>query len=135
MYKYIYKGEEINSIWQLRQKVWEQDHIVFGSIDEALESLGIEKIEVADPEVSIEAKAERIRQQRDRALEATDYLFMPDREPQLADYATEEEYGTAVAAYKVELEPWRIYRQQLRDVPQQEGFPEIVTWPQKPRIK
>lgn len=27
---------------------------------------------------------------------------------------------------------WATYRQSLRDVPQQAGFPENVTWPQKP---
>ena len=27
---------------------------------------------------------------------------------------------------------WATYRQALRDVPQQAGFPENVTWPQKP---
>ena len=27
---------------------------------------------------------------------------------------------------------WRTYRQALRDVPSQEGFPNTVTWPTKP---
>jgi hypothetical protein len=27
---------------------------------------------------------------------------------------------------------WQTYRQALRDVPQQEGFPQEVTWPEKP---
>ena len=27
---------------------------------------------------------------------------------------------------------WRTYRQALRDVPTQEGFPNTVTWPTKP---
>jgi len=28
---------------------------------------------------------------------------------------------------------WRTYRQALLDVPQQEGFPEVVTWPPLPQ--
>jgi hypothetical protein len=27
---------------------------------------------------------------------------------------------------------WAVYRQQLRDVPQQPGFPQNVVWPEKP---
>lgn len=27
---------------------------------------------------------------------------------------------------------WMTYRQALRDIPQQEGFPENVIWPEKP---
>nr|DAT00194.1 MAG TPA: tail assembly chaperone protein [Caudoviricetes sp.] len=27
---------------------------------------------------------------------------------------------------------WAIYRQRLRDIPQQEGFPFNVVWPTKP---
>lgn len=30
------------------------------------------------------------------------------------------------------VEAWAIYRQALRDVPQQEGFPETITWPVPP---
>lgn len=27
---------------------------------------------------------------------------------------------------------WAAYRQQLRDVPQQEGFPDVIVWPEVP---
>ena len=27
---------------------------------------------------------------------------------------------------------WRVYRQSLRDVPSQSGFPNSITWPTKP---
>lgn len=30
--------------------------------------------------------------------------------------------------------PWATYRQQLRDVPSQAGFPYNVTWPTKPEV-
>lgn len=30
-------------------------------------------------------------------------------------------------------EPWATYRQALRDIPQQPGFPNFITWPTQPR--
>ena len=57
------------------------------------------------------ALAAEVRAERNAALAATDYVG-------LADY-------TAKAG---ELE----YRQALRDVPQQAGFPNTHTWPNKP---
>lgn len=65
------------------------------------------------------AKAERIREERDRRIAETDYLLA-------ADYP--------ISAEKLELV--KAYRQALRDIPQQEGFPwsgEIddpaIPWP------
>ena len=55
--------------------------------------------------------ADRIREIRNEALAATDYIG-------LADYP----------AKAGEME----YRQSLRDVPQQAGFPKTHTWPNKP---
>lgn len=57
------------------------------------------------------ALAADVRAMRTRALAATDYIG-------LADYP----------AKAGELE----YRQALRDVPQQAGFPKTHTWPDKP---
>ena len=62
-----------------------------------------------------EQTAETIRAQRDALLAACDWTQMPDS-PLDAD--------TKAA--------WAAYRQALRDVPQQEGFPENVTWPEEP---
>jgi hypothetical protein len=39
---------------------------------------------------------------------------------------------TQVADSPVDLVSWGIYRQALRDVPAQEGFPWDVTWPERP---
>lgn len=58
------------------------------------------------------AMAEAVRAERDRRLAECDWTQMPDAP--LDD--------TARAA-------WTIYRQALRDVPQQAGFPEAVAWP------
>ncbi|WP_207260873.1 tail fiber assembly protein [Desulfovibrio sp. Huiquan2017] len=59
--------------------------------------------------------SEAVRAERDRRLAACDWTQMPDAP--LDD--------TARAA-------WTVYRQALRDVPQQEGFPWVVVWPVGP---
>lgn len=55
------------------------------------------------------------RQKRDRLIAATDYLMTPD-------YPIESDRLAKV----------KIYRQALRDIPEQSGFPRIITWPDKP---
>jgi len=39
---------------------------------------------------------------------------------------------TQVADAPVDAAAWAAYRQALRDVPQQDGFPSNVEWPSKP---
>ena len=65
-------------------------------------------------ELAIEKKAGLIRQQRDALLSATDYMMMPD-------YPMSE----------LARENLKVYRQALRDVPEQPGFPNSVVWPIK----
>lgn len=60
---------------------------------------------------------EQVRAQRDSLIAATDFLMA-------SDYPISDEDRAAVAAY----------RQALRDVPQQEGFPSDVKWPSEPKI-
>ena len=55
------------------------------------------------------------RHKRDRLIAATDYLVTPD-------YPIESDRLAKV----------KIYRQALRDVPEQSGFPRTITWPEKP---
>jgi len=63
-------------------------------------------------ELAVKAAAEA-RALRDQLLAATDWTQMPD-----VPQATKEK--------------WAAYRQALRDVPQQAGFPNVVQWPTKP---
>lgn len=72
---------------------------------------------VAVPEPTDEEIAERVRRERDGKIAATDYLAMPD-------YPLCEEDRAVVTAY----------RQALRDVPTQEGFPRKVVWPDVPAV-
>ena len=62
-----------------------------------------------------EALAAEVREQRDQLLKDSDWTQMPDS-----------------PLSESEKEAWKEYRQELRDVPQQEGFPENVTWPDAP---
>ena len=61
-----------------------------------------------------EEKASVIRQKRDTLLSATDYLMMPDYPMSDADQ-----------------DALKVYRQALRDVPEQPDFPNSVVWPIK----
>lgn len=53
-----------------------------------------------------------VRAQRNALLTASDWTQIPDA--------------------PVDKVAWAAYRQALRDIPQQSGFPDSVTWPSKP---
>lgn len=61
---------------------------------------------------NVEARA---REQRNILLSETDYMLMPD-------YPLTDAQRSA----------WAAYRQALRDLPEQEGWPESIVWPEKP---
>ncbi len=58
------------------------------------------------------AKMTKIRAERNRRLSDCDWT-------QLADA-------------QVDKDAWAVYRQALRDVPSQDGFPDTIVWPEKP---
>lgn len=60
---------------------------------------------------------EEARTQRDKLLADTDWTQVLDAP---IDSATRKAYRT--------------YRQALRDIPEQEGFPETITWPELPSV-
>ena len=64
-----------------------------------------------------EELAERIRRDRDEKLEETDFFVMPD-------YPSDPK----------DLEEVKTYRQALRDITKQSGFPKEVTWPELPSV-
>lgn len=78
--------------------------------------------------------AERIRSIRDALLRASDASVALDR------LGLEVPMGSAFASWlsfltqlgNALMGQWAIYRQRLRDIPQQEGFPFNVVWPTKP---
>jgi hypothetical protein len=58
-------------------------------------------------------KPEDIRAQRNRLLAACDWTQLPDAQ--------------------CDQTAWAAYRQALRDIPQQDGFPASVAWPEAPQ--
>lgn len=121
MIRYKYNGVEYPSLNILRQAVWEHEHKLYGefSSQEQFSAAGIdvEFVEVPVPDVPDSALADRARQKRDRLLSKTDFYIMPD-------YPITEE----------DLEEVKAYRQALRDVPNQDGFPRNIEWPVKPHV-
>lgn len=69
------------------------------------------------PPVNLEALANSARAQRNFLLTESDLAVLPDR---WAAMTTEQQAA------------WATYRQALRDLPQQSGFPTIINWPVKP---
>lgn len=66
-------------------------------------------------EVRTQEKARSVRSERDHMLQQTDWIVI-----------MHTERGTNIPM------EWEVYRQALRDVPNQLGFPFNVTWPEKP---
>lgn len=76
---------------------------------------GYQIIQNPEPDDSMVAKA--IRDKRDNLIGETDYYLM-------SDYPSNPQ----------NLEELKVYRQALRDVPKQEGFPRDVRWPDVPKF-
>ncbi len=72
---------------------------------------------VQSEEEAMEMTSASVRARRDASLAASDYLLM-------TDYPISAE----------ELEAVKAYRQALRDLPAQEGFPTDVAWPELPVV-
>ena len=122
--KYVYGGREFSTSYAVKQAIFEAERIAFGAEPsegktEFWAQYGVEYSEVADPvHTPTEGEiATSVREQRDRLIAETDFLMMPD-------YPINPDDLVAVKAY----------RQALRDVPQQEGFPIDVKWPESPSV-
>lgn len=77
----------------------------------ALEAKAMSLIKI-DPAKSAIKQATAARSERDILLSASDW--------------------TQVADAPVDQAAWATYRQSLRDIPQQAGFPSNIMWPSKP---
>lgn len=80
-------------------------------------SWAVEKIPEKTEEEKLAEAEEQVRSKRDSLIADTDYLLTPD-------YPISPD----------ELEVVKAYRTALRDVPQQEGFPYDVAWPELPEV-
>ena len=80
-------------------------------------SWSLEKIPEKTEEEKLTEAKQSVRSKRDRLIADTDYLLTPD-------YPISPD----------ELEVVKAYRTALRDVPQREGFPYDVVWPELPEV-
>jgi hypothetical protein len=72
---------------------------------------------VPPPPPSDEVVAAMAREERNALLAASDWTQLPDARASMGETKAAE---------------WDAYRQALRDIPQQDGFPQDVTWPVSP---
>lgn len=123
MIKYEYKGKQYDYLSDIRKDIWETDRMVFGAWDDLVkEQFGVTEVMIPDPvtppyEPTDEELARRVRDERGRKLEETDWYMMPD-------YPADPETLEAVKAY----------RKALRDITLQSGFPRDVKWPVVPKV-
>ena len=117
MKRFIYNGNKYTSEYALRQSIFENERRVFGKLNDAVRTVCAITEEEYNPEdeMTNEELASRVRIRRDSMLSHTDYYVQPD-------YPSDPEGLEAVKAY----------RQALRDVPEQSGFPRNVQWPSLP---
>lgn len=84
-----------------------------------LEGDGFRIVKDSEPttEELYEELATKVRAERDMKIAETDYYMMPD-------YPSDPN----------NLEEMKVYRQALRDITKQEGFPSKFTWPDVPKF-
>lgn len=119
MIRYTYKDEKYTSMYILRQAIWENDHTIFGDLTEELKiRFKITEEEYApEDEMSDEELAQRVRNRRNSLISQSDFYVQ-------SDYPSTPEGLEAVKAY----------RQALRDITEQKGFPRNVEWPEIPNV-
>lgn len=115
--RYRYNNETYSSKYALRQAIFENQRVAFGEFTSELMrkfSITEEKYNPED-EMTDEELAARVRMRRDSLISRTDFYVQPD-------------YPSDPAG----LEAVKAYRQALRDIPEQSGFPRNVQWPSLP---
>ena len=119
MIRYIYNNNKYNSLYQVRQAIFDNKRIAFGEWnDEWKKKFNVTEEEYnPEDELTDEQLASRVRMRRDSMISRTDFYVQPD-------YPSDPEGLEAVKAY----------RQALRDIPEQSGFPRNVQWPEMPAV-
>ena len=117
MKRYIYKTEKFTSEYSLRQAIFKHDRLAFGKLTpEFMKEHEITEEEYnPEDEWSDDQWADMVRRKRDTLISGTDYYIFPDY-PSTPDG----------------IEAVKQYRQELRDITLQSGFPRNVQWPTLP---
>ena len=106
--KYAWDGTE----WVLEQNTTEIERFGF-TLEDFPDAPVPEKPDYNPDQRQLEQEEDEVRTQRDALLAASDWAVLPD-------------------APVADAQAWKDYRQALRDVPQQAGFPTDINWPTKP---
>lgn len=93
---------------------WAQKKRRKASVSAGVKGTGQVLIEPVSPSLSEADLIHDVRAVRNARLAETDWIYLPDVTP------------------RADIDAWEAYRQALRDVPQQEGFPGEVRWPEAP---
>lgn len=120
--RYVYNKQKYNSLHTLRQAIWKNEYKCYGEpkTQEDFDSLDLKvTLEEYDPidEMSDEQIAQMIRNERNSLISQTDFYVQPDY-PSTPDG----------------IEAVKQYRQDLRDITLQSGFPRNVQWPSIPSV-
>ena len=123
---YRYGDKTFSTAYEVRKFLGETKRMAFGKLEtpEEWKSVGVTKTVEYVPDVTptvpvrtAEELAREARDKRDRMLDESDWFMMPDYPAKADDLA-------AVKAY----------RQNLRDISRQDGFPSDIVWPTKPAV-
>ena len=119
MIRYTYKDKKYTSLYTLRQAIWDNDHTIFGDLTDEVKTRFNITEEEYDPrdEWSEDQWADMVRRKRDSLISGTDYYILPDY-PSTPDG----------------IEAVKQYRQELRGITLQRGFPRNVQWPSLPSV-
>ena len=117
MKRFVYKTEKYTSEYYLRQAIFKYERLVFGKLTpEFMKEHGITEEEYnPEDEWTDDQWADMVRRKRDSMISGTDYYILPDY-PSTPDG----------------IEAVKQYRQDLRDITLQSGFPRNVQWPSLP---
>ena len=117
MIRYFYNGGKYHSLYEIRQKIFEDTKTEFGDWNDDLKKqFGITEEEYnPEDEWTDDQWADMVRRKRDALISGTDYYILPDY-PSTPDG----------------IEAVKQYRQDLRDITLQSGFPRNVQWPSLP---
>lgn len=119
MKRYLYRGKKYNSEYTLRQAIGELEQLAFGKLTpEFMKGHEITEEEYnPEDECTNDQLVDILRRKRDSMLPGTDYYVLPD-------------YPSTPSG----LEAVKQYRQKLRDITIQRGFPRDVQWPTLPSV-
>lgn len=117
MKRFVYKTEKYASEYYLRQAIFKHERLAFGELTPEF----MKEHEITEEEYNPEDEwtndqwADMVRRKRDSMISGTDYYILPDY-PSTPDG----------------IEAVKRYRQDLRDITLQSGFPRNVQWPSLP---